>query len=160
MDLNTDNIFNGIDVNSIKEPEVADDPKLIEHIDDARNLLKNHNLINNTDPFQVIKYNEQIKVMFSESVVNIREIIQKVNLLADYNYVFGLNTQTLSNGNKPYNYDKCNTTLDIFKKMSDESNNHGCDIGVIEAELKEIEKNMINIRRLYELILNNSCDYI
>ncbi len=149
------------DFNSIPEPiNDLEDHKLTKHIDDLRDLFMKYKVKINTDPFEVIDNDKIIRTILSDIIINIKQQYIDIKHISDHLYIHSLNAKQLSEGVKPYIYQECKTSTEIFNKMSklfDENNKSVDDIGY---NIEEIEHKLIKMRRLYELILTNIADYI
>lgn len=142
---------------SINELE---DQKLTKHIDDLRDLFMKYKVKINTDPFEVINNDKAMRVCLSEIIIDIKQQYLDIKHIADHLYIHSLNANQLSEGTKPYIYQECNTSKEIFNKMAlifEENNKKTEDIGY---NIEEIEHKLIKMRRLYESILTNVAEYI
>lgn len=137
-----------------------EDSKLTKHIDDLRDLFIKYKVKINDDPFEVINNDKTIRVVLSEIIIDIKQQYVDIKHIADHLYIHSLNAKQLSEGNKPYIYQECTTSKEIFNKMSnifEENTKKAEDIGY---NIEEIEHKLIKMRRLYESILTNVADYI
>lgn len=137
-----------------------EDHKLTKHIDDLRDLFMKYKVRVNNDPFEVINNDKAIRVSLSEIIIDIKQQYLDIKHISDHLYIHSLNAKQLSEGNKPYIYQECNTSKEIFNKMSsifEENTKKAEDIGY---NIEEIEHKLIKMRRLYESILSNVADYI
>lgn len=137
-----------------------EDHKLTKHIDDLRDLFMKFKVKVNTDPYEVINNDKAIRVSLSEIIIDIKQQYLDIKHIADHLYVHSLNAKQLSEGNKPHVYQDCNTSREIFSKMSsifEENTKKTEDIGY---NIEEIEHKLVKMRRLYESILTNVADYI
>lgn len=137
-----------------------EDKNLTKHIDDLRNLFLKHKIKINPDPFEVINNDKVMRVMLSEVIIDIKKQYIDIKHIADHLYIHSLNAKELSEGNKPYIYQECNTSKEIFNKMSGLFEENNKNIEEIGYNIEEIEHKMIRMRRLYESILTNIADYI
>lgn len=137
-----------------------EDHKLTKHIDDLRNLFMKYKVKINSDPFEVINNDKAIRVSLSEIIIDIKQQYLDIKHIADYLYVHSLNAKQLSEGNKPYIYQECSTSTEIFNKMSNIFEEHNKKVEDIGYNIEEIEHKLIKMRRLYESILTNVADYI
>lgn len=137
-----------------------EDHKLTNHIDNLRDLFMKHKVKVNDDPFEVINNDKTIRVSLSEIIIDIKQQYLDIKHIADHLYIHSLNAKQLSEGNKPYIYQECSTSKEIFNKMAtifEENTKKTEDIGY---NIEEIEHKLIKIRRLYESILTNVANYI
>lgn len=137
-----------------------EDHKLTKHIDDLRDVFMKHKVKVNTDPYEVINNDKSIRVAMSDIIIDIKQQYLDIKHIADHLYIHSLNAKQLSEGNKPYIYQECKTSTEIFSKMStvfEENTKKTEDIGY---NIEEIEHKLIKMRRLYESILTNVADYI
>jgi hypothetical protein len=128
---------------------------LHDHIDDARSLLKKFNTIVNEDPIIVVDNDKKIRIMLSEIILTLNEQIKDLRLISEDLYVYTNSTKQLSDKIKPYCYRECSTSLEIFKKMSIMAENQSMSTEQVIINLEDIEKNINNLRRLYESIICN-----
>lgn len=148
------------DIHTIENVGDLEDHNLTKHIDDLRNLFKKYNVSINNDPFEVINNDKTIRVLLSDIIIDIKQQYADIKFIADHLYIHSLNAKQLSEGKKPYIYQDCNTSTEIFGKMVsqfEENNKKTEDIGY---NIEEIEHKLIRMRRLYESILTNVVDYI
>lgn len=137
-----------------------EDHKLTKHIDDLRDLFMKYKVKVNIDPYEVINNDKAIRVSMSDIIIDIKQQYLDIKHIADHLYIHSLNAKQLSEGNKPYIYQDCKTSKEIFNKMSsifEENTKKTEDIGY---NIEEIEHKLIKMRRLYESILSNIADYI
>jgi hypothetical protein len=137
-----------------------EDHKLTKHIDDLRDLFMKFKVKVNTDPYEVINNDKSIRIALSEIIIDIKQQYLDIKHIADHLYVHSLNAKQLSEGSKPHIYQDCNTSKEIFNKMSiifEENTRTAEEIGY---NIEEIEHKLIKMRRLYESILTNVADYI
>jgi hypothetical protein len=157
MDSFIDNFNSSTNIESITELE---DENLTKHIDDLRDLFMKYKTKINNDPFEVLENDKNIRIGFSNIIVDIKQQYLDIKHIADHLYIHSLNTKQLSEGEKPYIYKECNTSKEIFDKMSTLFNENYKTIENIGYNVEEIEHNLIKIRRLYESIITNVADYI
>ncbi len=137
-----------------------EDHKLTKHIDDLRDLFMKFKVKVNTDPFEVINNDKAIRVSLSEIIIDIKQQYLDIKHIADHLYIHSLNAKQLSEGVKPYVYQDCNTSKEIFNKMSSTFEENTKKVEDIGYNIEEIEHKLIKMRRLYESILTNIADYI
>lgn len=157
MSFPTSSFIDDLPAETIPELE---DHKLTKHIDDLRDLFIKYKVKVNTDPFEVINNDKAIRVSLSDIIINIKQQYLDIKHISDHLYIHSLNAKQLSEGSKPYIYQECNTSKEIFSKMSlsfEENYKKTEDIGY---NIEEIEHKLIKMRRLYESILSNIADYI
>jgi len=114
----------------------------------------------NKDPYEVINNDKEIRVMLSDIIIDIKQQYIDIKHIAEYLYIHSLNAKQLSEGDKPYIYQECTKSSDIFNKMSTIFEEHNKNIEEIGYNIEEIEHKLIKMRRLYESILVNVADYI
>ena len=137
-----------------------EDNKLTKHIDDLRNLFMKYKVKINDDPFEVINNDKAIRIALSEIIIDIKQQYVDIKHIADHLYIHSINAKKLSEGDKPYIYQECNTSKEIFSKMSSIFEENTRKTEEIGYNIEEIEHKLIKARRLYESILTNVVDYI
>lgn len=137
-----------------------EDHNLTKHIDELRDLFMKYKVKVNIDPYEVINNDKTIRVALSDIIIDIKKQYIDIKHVADYLYVHSLNAKQLSEGTKPYIYQECKTSSEIFNKMSQVFEENTKQIEDIGYNIEEIEHKLIKIRRLYESILSNVADYI
>jgi len=149
-----------LSINSVEAINELEDHKLTKHIDDLRDLFIKYKVKINDNPFDIINNDKSIRISLSEIIISIKQQYLDIKHIADHLYIHSLNTKQLSEGNKPYIYNECTTSKEIFNKMSillEENTKKTEDIGY---NIEEIEHKLIKMRRLYESILTNIADYV
>jgi hypothetical protein len=134
-------------------PEIVDDIKLAEHIDEARILYDKTKKNNNT--CDINESDKQIKIIFSELIINIRDIYQSSDILSNNLYIHYLDSKSLSDNKKPYAYSDCTNATEIFNKLSEKIEKNHLEVEQILAKLNIMETDLIKIRRIYNSIINN-----
>lgn len=154
-----DTFVDNIDTNQSIDNIDLENQVLQTHIDDVRNLLKKYNLSPNDDPHEVINNNQVIKQTLSEVILDINHQSNDLRIISDNLFSFTNNVKSLSNGVKPYCYNNCNSSTDIFKKISNDFSEYNLQIEHVIFKIEEIEKNIGKIRRLYDNIIHNIYNY-
>lgn len=137
-----------------------EDHKLTKHIDDLRDLFIKYKVKINDDPFEVIGNDKVIRVALSEIIIDIKQQYLDIKHIADHLYIHSLNAKQLSEGSKPYIYQECHTSKEIFNKMSSIFEENTKKTEEVGYNIEEIEHKLVKVRRLYESILTNVADYI
>lgn len=139
---------------NLKESSELEDKLLNDHIEDARKLLQSYNLKVNDNNDILIEKDKNIRILFSDILINLRNQINNINILNDVIYTNNLDIKKLSEGVKPYLYSDCKSSTDIFNKMLLFSNKNVSEIENIVININNIEKDICILRRNYEYIIS------
>ena len=146
----SDNIY----LDNLKEVSEFENQILDKHIDDARNLLKSYNSKINDNNENFLDKDKNIRVMFSDILITLRNQINNINILNDIITINNSDIKKLSEGIKPYKYTDCKTSTDIFDKMFSINTKNVNEINDISNNITYIEKNINILRRNYEDIIS------
>lgn len=132
-----------------------EDPRLTKHIDELRELFHKYRVKLNNDPLEVINNDKNIRVILSEIIIEIKQYYLDIKHITDHLYIHTINTKQLSEGTKPYIYQECKSSSEIFNKMSNILDENAKKVEEISYGIEEIEHKLVKMRRLYESILGN-----
>lgn len=152
-----DDIINTSNNTNVPTESITDleDPRLTQHIDELRDLFLKYKVQLNTDPLEVINNDKNIRIMLSEIIIEIKQYYLDIKHITDHLYIHTINTKQLSEGIKPYIYQECKTSSEIFSKLSNILNENTKKVEEISYGIEEIEHRLVKMRRLYESILSN-----
>jgi hypothetical protein len=137
-----------------------EDKKLTQHIDEVRKLLNKYNKETNDDPLVVIENDKKIRILLSEAIIELKNNQNDLHILNDTFYTQFNNFSNLHKGIKPYAYQDCKTSSEIFDKLSKEFEYYNNKTEQLIFLSESVEKNITTMRRLYESIIRNVYDYV
>jgi hypothetical protein len=130
-----------------------EDTRLHEHISKIRSSVQK--LKPNEDPMVIINNDKALRILFSETILDIKRQYNDIKQIADELFSYTENTKILSEGKKPYLFSDCERSTDVFSKMNVLLDNTNKKAEEISYNIEDIEKSLVKIRRLYESIIVN-----
>jgi hypothetical protein len=135
-----------------------EDPTLTKHMDNLRDIFLKYKVKVNPNPLDIVNNDKNIRVLLSEIIIELKEQYLDIRHIADHLYIHTINAKQLSEGTRPYIYQECKTSSEIFNKMSNIMSENNKKLEEISYNVEEIDHKIVKMRRLYESILSNVTD--